>query len=58
MKRGEIIIPKGKILQVNVVGENVEDERLFTNSRKCIVYLNMIRERYPSKIKMKLRPLN
>ncbi len=59
MKRGEIKIPKGKVLQVNIKGDKIEDERLFTNARKLIKFLNLIERSYsPVKIKFKQRNLN
>jgi hypothetical protein len=59
MKRDSIKIQRGKALQLNIIGSSIEDERLFTNSRKLVVYLNTMKRIYsPFKVTMKLRSLN
>ena len=59
IRRGSITIPRGQLIQVNVKGAMLEDEKLFTNSRKLITFLNFINKYHKkSKIVMKSRRLN
>ena len=52
-------IKQGTAIQVNIIAENMEDERIFTNHRKLLSYLYFIKKNNSTyKVKMKTRHLN
>lgn len=40
---------------VTVKGDNVQDERLFTSTRKLSSYLRFLRKNYPENLKVKYK---